>query len=156
MNNGKYKQWITPEGLTLIEGWARNGLTDEQISQNIGINKSTLYDWKKKYPEFSNALKKGKEIIDLQVENALLNRALGYEYEETIKTIDDKGKKTIKVVNKHIAGDVTAQIFWLKNRKPERWRDKQDFELAGRDGQPIQTENKVQIYIPDNGRDKND
>ncbi|MDN9837833.1 helix-turn-helix domain-containing protein, partial [Clostridioides difficile] len=71
----KYEYWITEEGLIKIEGWARDGLTDEQIAFNIGINVKTLYDWKKKYSNICNALKKGKEVIDRQVENALLKRA---------------------------------------------------------------------------------
>lgn len=95
---GKYEYWLSPEGLTLLEGWARDGLIDEQIAEKIGINPATLYDWKKKYPEISEALKKGKEVIDYEVENALLLKAL--------------------------CGDVTAQIFWLKNRRPDKWRDK--------------------------------
>ena len=77
---GKYRDWITEEGLLLIEGWARDGLTDEQIAHNIGIRRETLCVWKNKYPNISNALKKGKEVVDRQVENALLKRALGYEY----------------------------------------------------------------------------
>ena len=74
----KYEDWLTKEGLALIEGWARDGLTDEQIAHNMGINTSTIYDWKEKYPDFSNALKNGKEVVDRLVENALLKRALGY------------------------------------------------------------------------------
>lgn len=97
---GKFEYWLTEDGLTLIEGWARDGLTDEQISFNIGINPATLYDWKKKYDEISKALKNGKEVVDYHVENALLNKAL--------------------------SGDTTAQIFWLKNRRPDKWRDKPD------------------------------
>ena len=81
MAKGKYIDWIEPEGLLKLEGWARDGLVDEQIAQNIGIAASTLYEWKKQYPEISEALKKGKEVVDRQVENALLKRALGYEYE---------------------------------------------------------------------------
>ena len=77
MAKGKYQDWIEPEGLFKIEGWARDGLTDEQIALNIGINPATLYDWKKKYDEISKALKRGKEVVDRQVENALLKRALG-------------------------------------------------------------------------------
>src|SRR5690554_4367555 len=80
---GKYHDWLTEEGLTKLEGWARDGLTDEQIAHNIGIAVGTLYDWKNRFSEFSEALKKGKEVVDIQVENALLKRALGYEYEET-------------------------------------------------------------------------
>ena len=124
MANGKYKQWLEPEGLTLLEGWARDGLTDEQIAGNIGINTSTLYDWKNKFPKISEALKKGKEVVDIQVENALLKRALGYEFQETrVEKSDKDGTKIIQTL-KHIPADTTAQIFWLKNRRPDKWRDK--------------------------------
>jgi len=132
---GKYHDWITEEGLLKIEGWARDGLTDEQIAHNIGIHPSTLYDWKNKYPDISEALKRGKEVIDRQVENALLKRALGYEYEEVKQIIekDDKGKdrKRIEKTVKQVIPDTTAQIFWLKNRKPAEWRDKQNLEVEG-------------------------
>ena len=124
MANGKYQQWLEPEGLTLLEGWARDGLTDEQIAGNIGINTSTLYDWKNKFPKISEALKKGKEVVDIQVENALLKRALGYEFQETrVEKSDKDGTKIIQTL-KHIPADTTAQIFWLKNRRPDKWRDK--------------------------------
>lgn len=132
--NGKYHEWITKEGLLKIEGWARDGLTDEQIANNIGINVATLYRWKEKYCDLCEALKRGKEVIDRQVENALLKRALGYSYVETteepikdLKTGDIKLGIT-KRVYKEVAPDVTAQIFWLKNRKPQQWRDKQEIE----------------------------
>ena len=124
MANGKYQQWLEPEGLTLLEGWASDGLTDEQIAGNIGINTSTLYDWKNKFPKISEALKKGKEVVDIQVENALLKRALGYEFQETrVEKSDKDGTKIIQTL-KHIPADTTAQIFWLKNRRPDKWRDK--------------------------------
>lgn len=127
MAKGKYQEWLEPEGLLKMEGWARDGLTDEQIAQNIGITASTLYAWKNKYSEISETLKKGKEVIDRQVENALLKRALGYRYDEV--TIEH-GIET-KRVTKEVVPDVTAQIFWLKNRKPTIWRDKKDVDLAG-------------------------
>lgn len=95
----KYEYWLEDENLTLLEGWARDGLTDEQIAHNMGIAYSTFKEWKKKYPTFSAALKKGKEVVDFAVENALLKTAL--------------------------VGNVTAQIFWLKNRRPDKWREKQ-------------------------------
>lgn len=121
MAKGKYEYWLTPEGLLKLEGWARDGLTDEQISQNIGITAKTLYEWKNKYGEICESLKRGKEVIDRQVENALLKRALGYKYDEV--TVED-GAET-KRVTKEVVPDTTAQIFWLKNRKPKDWRDKQ-------------------------------
>ncbi|RBN39769.1 transposase [Priestia megaterium] len=137
MAKGKFEKWRTEEGLVLLEGWARGGLTDEQIAHNVGISRSTLNDWKKRYPDISDALKKGKEVVDLQVENALLKRALGYEYEEVTQESqwNEKTNKyelvITKLVKKRQAPDTTAQIFWLKNRRPDKWRDKQDFEHTG-------------------------
>lgn len=120
MAKGKYHEWLSEDGLIKIQGWARDGLIDEQIAHNIGITTKTLYEWKNKYGEISEALKKGKEVVDRQVENALLKRALGYTYDET--TYED-GVET-KRVTKEVTPDTTAQIFWLKNRKPAEWRDK--------------------------------
>lgn len=97
MAKGKYKEWLDPDNLKLLEGWARDGLTDEDIARNMRIAVSTLYDWKNKYSEISEALKKGKEVVDYQVENAMLKSAL--------------------------EGNTVAQIFWLKNRRPDKWRD---------------------------------
>lgn len=124
---GKYAYWITEEGLTKIEGWARDGLTNEQISHNIGITSATLYEWQKKYVEIADTLKKGKEVVDRQVENALLKRALGYRYEEVTRELSESGDLSItKIVTKEVQPDTTAQIFWLKNRKPDDWREKPD------------------------------
>ncbi|MGH2183092.1 helix-turn-helix domain-containing protein, partial [Enterococcus faecalis] len=77
--------------LIKIEGWARDGLTDEQIAQNIGIKRPTLYDWKNKYSDISDALKRGKEVVDRQVENALLKSATGYEYTEVTEELTENG-----------------------------------------------------------------
>ena len=120
--------------LTLIEGWARDGLTNEQIAKNLGIGKTTFYKMIKEHSELSEHLKKGKEVIDYEVENALLKRALGYKYEEkTYESIYDKEldmhtERLTKRVTKQVAPDTTALIFWLKNRKPKQWRDKIDIE----------------------------
>ena len=116
---GKYHEWLTDEGLLKLEGWARDGLVDEQIAKNMDIAPSTLYEWKKKYSDISEALKKGKEVVDRQVENALLKRALGYKYDEVTKEMlaDGSGQMAItKIVKKEVQPDTTAQIFWLKNR----------------------------------------
>lgn len=124
MAKGKYQEWLEPDGLLLLEGWARDGLTDEQLAEKMGCGVRTLYDWKERFPQISQALKKGKEVVDLQVENALLKRALGYEYiEERIEVSDKDGRKVIQTT-KTVPPDTTAQIFWLKNRRPGRWRDK--------------------------------
>lgn len=127
----KYTEWITEEGLLKIEGWARDGLTDKQIAENMGVAYSTFRDWIKRFPALSAPLKRGKEVIDRQVENALLKRALGYEYVETTKELTDFGLTVTKQVTKQVAPDTTAQIFWLKNRKPQEWRDKKETEVTG-------------------------
>jgi hypothetical protein len=109
----------------LIEGWARQGLTDEQISKNMSISYSTFREWKKKYSALSAALKKGKTPVDFEVENALLKRAMGFEYEETetiIEEVDGKQRKRIKKIKKVALPETSAIIFWLKNRMPEQWR----------------------------------
>lgn len=136
MAKGKYQRWLEPGGLLLLEGWARDGLTDEQIAGNVGITATTLYEWKNRFPEISEALKKGKEIVDIQVENALLKRALGYEYmEERVEISEKDGRKVIQTT-KTALPDTAAQIFWLKNRRPDRWRDKpqEKAEAAGEGG----------------------
>lgn len=131
MAKGKYAEWLEPEKLVIIEGWARDGLTKEQIAKNIGIHRDTLNEWEKKYPVISDSLKRGREVVDRQVENALLKRATGYEYIET-KIEEEFGEITKKVTTiKQVAPDVTAQIFWLKNRKPKQWRDKRGVDLNG-------------------------
>lgn len=100
----------------------------------MGIGYSTLQTWKSKYQEIRDTLKRGKEVIDRQVENALLKRALGYQYDEITKEMVEDGSGRLmvtKVVTKEVQPDVTAQIFWLKNRKPSEWRDKQQMEHSG-------------------------
>lgn len=130
MAKGKYHEWLEPEGLLKIEGWARDGLTDEQIAHNMGIGYSTLQAWKNEYQDILDSLKRGKEVVDRMVENALLKRALGYSYKETTRELivdKDTGEaeiKITKIVEKEVVPDTTAQIFWLKNRKPKDWKDK--------------------------------
>lgn len=131
---GKYQEWLTKDGLTRLEAWARDGLTDEQIAGKIGIVPSTLYEWKNKHSEISDALKKGKEVVDIEVENALLKRAMGYKYTETtseqVKNPETGEYELVvtRAVTKEVVPDTTAQIFWLKNRKPAEWRDKREVE----------------------------
>ena len=127
----KYETDVLPR-LVEIEAWKRDGLTDEQIMKNLGIGRDSFYRYKDKYSEFSDALKKGKEVADIEVENALFKRAIGYKYKEVIKEVKEiDGKKTtyVKEVIKEMPGDVGAQIFWLKNRKSSKWKDKQDIDI---------------------------
>lgn len=120
MPRGKYRDWLTGDGLIKLQGWARDGLSDEQIAHNMGISRSTLSEWKNKYSDIADTLKKTKEIVDREVENALFKRAMGYKYDEVTY---ERGEE-VKRVTKEVAPDTTAQIFWLKNRKPAEWRDK--------------------------------
>ncbi len=137
MAKGKYHDWLTPEGLLKIQGWARDGLTDKEIAKEIGISKQTFYDWQKKYPDFSDSIKKNKEVADRSVEDALFRKATGYKTKEIIRerqwnrTTGQYELVTVKEVEKDVAPDTTAQIFWLKNRKPETWRDKREVLTDG-------------------------
>lgn len=123
MARGKFEYWLTEDGLALIAGWTRQGLTDEQIAHNMDIAYSTFRVWKDKFPAISAAQKKNKEIVDFEVENALLKRALGYSYTEVMDETGEDGVKHRETV-KFIPPDVTAQIFWLKNRMKKHWKDK--------------------------------
>ena len=148
---GKYEDWLTEDGLLKVQGWARDGLSNEQIAHNIGINKDTLYEWQKRFSDFSDALKKGKEVVDREVENALLKRAMGYEYDEvTQEPVTDKDTgitemRVTKRVTKQVVPDVTAQIFWLKNRKPNEFRDKRDVDLSGHVELPVVLHDDIEV-----------
>jgi hypothetical protein len=140
---GKYAEWIESDGLLKISAWARDGLTDVEIANKMCISESTLNEWKKKYPEISESLKNGKEVVDIGVENSLLKKAHGYNA-KVLKTFklkkvwyDDKNNRCeqeyLEQVEDeiHVPADTTAQIFWLKNRKTKEWRDKQEVEHSG-------------------------
>jgi hypothetical protein len=121
----RHEEWITEDGLAKITNWAENGALGKQISHNMGISHTTLCDWQNRFPELAEAIKNGRKVKDLEVENSLLQRATGYQYEEDVYEPDEEGNlKVVKRVIKSQAPDVTAQIFWLKNRNPKEWRDK--------------------------------
>jgi len=123
----KYETHVRPK-LILIAGWMRNGLTLDDVAHNLGISPVTLFKYRDAHVEFSEALKSGKEVADIIVENALYKRAVGYAYDE----VTYQNGEEVKRVTKEALPDVTAQIFWLKNRKPVEWRDKQEIEHKGR------------------------
>ena len=154
MAKSKVEYWLTNEGLTLLESWARDGLIDEQIAKNIGIRRQTLYTWKKKYSDIDVALKKGKDVVDIEVENALLKRAIGYDIEIKEEKLDRDGfvhelKRTV-----HVAGDVTAQIYWLKNRLPEKWREKQKEKDDGKNDDGVVIIDDAPKWEPNNSQNK--
>ena len=124
------------EKLMLVEAWARDGLTEDQIAKNLGVSMSTLSKYKVEHSEVVEALKRGKEVVDFEVENCLFKRATGYSYEEVTSEAKNVDGILVMVetkrVKKEVPPDVTAQIFWLKNRKPKEWRDKQDIEYTNK------------------------
>lgn len=128
MAKGKYKDWLDPEKLILLQGWRRDGLTYEQIASNMNIDPGTLYVWIRKHPEIKDALKKGEEVMVYEVENALYKSAMGYEVTETdqTETLSPDGSKTVTkhARKRHIPPSVGAICFILKNRRSEKWQDK--------------------------------
>lgn len=143
----KYYSHVQPK-LLLIESWARDGLTDVDIAKNLDVALSSFSEYKNQYPELKEALKRNKDEADVIVENALYKRAIGFEYDEITQEplynpvtgepiLDEKGEPKIavtKIVRKMVNPDTTAQIFWLKNRRPAAWRDKQEVEHSGETG----------------------
>jgi len=115
---------------------AQFGADDKQLAKFFGVGQRTIDRWKKAHPKFQKGLRAGKDAFDTaHVEGSLLRRAMGYAYEEsTFDTGKDGKPKLLKRVAKHMAPDVIAQIFWLKNRGPGRWRDRQDHAIGGAQG----------------------
>ena len=136
----KYDTHVRPK-LLLVQAWARNGLIDKDIAKNLGISVASFHSYKKIHLEFLESLKRSKDEADVIVENSLYKRANGYTYDEitsellTTVAADGSTSKDLtvtKIVRKEVAGDTTAQIFWLKNRKPDDWRDRQNIEHTGK------------------------
>lgn len=123
-------EWLEEDNLMLIECWARDGYTFQDIANRIGIAVSTLRGWRAQYPEFDEALKRGREIIDYKVENALLKSALGYKTKEVkVTTTMRYGKvvETVKeVTDREQAPNVSAIQCWLYNRLPNKWKKNRD------------------------------
>lgn len=143
MPASKYDTHVAPR-LVVVEGWARDGVIDVNMAKKLGISLDSFYKYKKAHPPFAEALRKGKEVIDFEVENALLKRALGYEYEETQTFVeegsasDSKSQKRRAIkYRKFMPPDVTAQIFWLKNRRPDKFRDRRDIQVSGEVNNPF-------------------
>ena len=99
------------------------GFTDKQLADFFDVNESTITRWKQKYPEFRTSIKSGKVVADAQVVESLFKKAMGMEVTEVEVRGNDENKIK-RVIKKYIPPDTTAQIFWLKNRQPELWREK--------------------------------
>ena len=128
MAKGKSAEWLTEDGLLILKGLARDGCSDKQIYERIGISKQTFYDWCKKFPDFSDTIKKGREPVKVKVEDAFYSRCDWREVTETRKEVfvDSSGKESKKVVNqtRWIPPDTGALIFALKNLDHKKWQDK--------------------------------
>ncbi|MBR7070909.1 MAG: hypothetical protein IKI29_01925 [Clostridia bacterium] len=142
MAKGKYEAWLDADKLSLLAAWTRDGLKEEQIAHNIGIRRETLSAWKKRFPEIAAALKRDRETVDVAVEDALCKKALGYTValRKTFKCrevqYDESGHKVAEadvlregVDEVYVPADTKAQSFWLKNRRPDRWRDKTEHQI---------------------------
>lgn len=162
MAKAEYKKWQEPDNLIKLQGWARDGLTNEQIAQKIGVRRETISVWCSKYPNIANALKKGKEVIDYEIENSLISTMKKHKIKTTtykmVKKDDlvlkaertkfmnmfkldhpDATKEQILIATAEnvavyeripmtetvteVDPNVSSMIFWLKNRKPDVYRD---------------------------------
>jgi hypothetical protein len=147
---GRKSLWLShdmPSKLELVEGWVRDGKIEEEIYKSLKVSKDTFYKWKREQGEFAEVLKRGREVSDYCVERSLFKRATGYSYvEETRETVrardargdfimytDDLGNMryltelvVTKAVTKHVVPDTAAAFIWLKNRKPQAWKDRQE------------------------------
>lgn len=139
-------EWLEEDNLMLLECWARDGYTFQDIANRIGIAVSTLRMWRMQYADIDNALKKGREIIDYKVENALLKSALGYHTKEVKVTTTIRFGKTVEtikeVTNKEQAPNVSAIQCWLYNRLPQKWKKNRD-QLIDLDDE----DTKIQVTV---------
>lgn len=148
MAKGKFEYWLTDDGLLLLAGWARDGLTDVEMSAKMGITRETLRTWKNTYSAISDTLKKNKEIVDTVVESALLDKCTGcyvdkelafkckeVYYDEEGRRCEREEIKTV-MVKDYIPPETMAMLAWLNNRQSKKWRrnagkeklDEQKFE----------------------------
>jgi hypothetical protein len=128
------------------------GATDMEIADFFGVEVRTLYRWKGEFPRFCQALKAGKDEADDRVERSLFSRAIGYEHDEVdIRVVNNKIVKT--KLRKHYPPDTTAGIFWVKNRRPDLWRETKAVELTGKGGGPVDTVTRVELVAAAVGGD---
>jgi hypothetical protein len=114
------------------------GATDVDLADFFGVSVRTIYRWQHDHEEFCQALKAGKDNADERVERSLYHKAVGYTF-DAVKIFQHQGQVIEAPYREHIPPDTTAAIFWLKNRRPDLWRDKQAVEHSGPNGAPIET-----------------
>ena len=147
----KWKEWSENEdNQRVLSAWSRAGMTDVEIARQIGFSRSTLIEWKKKYPQISKALLDGKDFADRLVEDSLYKKAMGFyvfeqkafkvkniEYDESGKKISEKEELQTAEERHYIEPDIKAIIFWLKNRKPEIWKEKIEENSVDEEGSGV-------------------
>lgn len=133
------KSTFKQDFIPLAENYALLGATDNELADFFGVDVSTINRWKKKYPEFCESLKKGKDIADSNVASKLYNRAIGYDFEEKHIIRKDGVIVGEKRITKHQPADTTAAIFWLKNRQPEKWRDRKELQIGNKLGDDLES-----------------
>lgn len=123
-------EWSEPDKLLLLEGWARDNYSEKEIASKMGISSSELSVLKNKNEDIKKAIKSGKEVVDIKVENALLKSALGYRTREVKVTTTIRGGRIIETIKESSERDIapsTAAIqFWLCNRLPDKWKRNRD------------------------------
>lgn len=135
---------------------AVRGCTDKEIAEAMHVTRKTICAWKKEHPTFEKSLNEGKEIADSKIERSLYKSASGYYVDEEERIIEVNKDGTtklgdLKTRKKYIPPNVTAQIFWLKNRKKDQWRDVTKTEVTGEEGRPVEFQ-QVQVYLPEKER----
>lgn len=134
------------------------GFSDGSLAELFSVSEATIANWKNDYPEFLESIQKGKDIFDTKgVENALLKRALGFEYQEVNTVLGKDGKpikEKTKITKKQALPDTGAIAFWLKNRKSKRWMDRRDVTLAGDKDRPL--DNKIEVVFIDGEKSDSD
>lgn len=147
----KVDDWLTKDALLKLKGWARDGLTDQEIFPLMGIKRTAFYKWCREHKEIANAIKEGREPLIVEVEDAFIKECFGYYVTET-KTIEkDDGSIETQTMQKYVRPQAGSQIFFLKNRKPERWRERQEIK---NEVDLSASESQIKIYLPDNNRDE--
>ena len=116
---------------------AVKGFTDVEIGEVFDVTKQTINNWKKQYPTFFDSLKHGKEIADSVVERCLFERACGYSHPD-IHITNYQGEVIKTELIKHYPPDPTSMIYWLKNRQPGKWRERQELNIGGQEDNPLQ------------------
>ena len=122
-----------PEYVTQAQKLCKLGATDRELADFFGVCEATINNWKADHPEFLESLKRGKDEADGRVEQSLYRRALGYSH-DAVHVSNYQGEVTLTPIVEHYPPDTTACIFWLKNRKPDEWRDMSRLDLTNSDG----------------------